>query len=65
MNNITDSKVTYLATRNFDNLKASSKKLSSYIIEGQLQETEALANVKELLGVLRDANTTIRWTMLH
>ena len=26
---------------------------------------ETLANMKELLGVLRDANTTIRWIMLH
>ena len=34
-------------------------------MEGQLQEKEALDNVKELLACLRDANATIRWTMLH
>ena len=34
-------------------------------MEGQLQEQEALDNVKELLGCLRDANHTIRWIMLH
>ena len=48
-----------------EGLRTNSKRLNRYIIEGQLQEKEALANVKELLACLRDANTTIRWIMLH
>lgn len=46
-------------------LKNSSKRLNKYIIEGQVQEKEALDNVKELLACLRDANASIKWIMLH
>ena len=36
-----------------------------YIIDGQLQEKEALDNVKPLANLLREANSTIRWIMVH
>jgi len=64
-NNITPAKVEFLAKQCLEGLKNSSKRLNTYIIEGQLQEKETLANAKELLSCLRDANTTIRWIMLH
>ena len=64
-NNIVPSKVEFLSHQCLENLRLNNKRLGRYIIEGQLQEKEALANVKELLGCLRDANTTIRWVMLH
>ena len=64
-NNIIPSKVEYLCRQCLEGLRTNSKRLNRYIIEGQLQEKEALANVKELLGCLRDANTTIRWIMMH
>ena len=64
-NNIVPSKVEFLANQCLQGLSTSSKRLKRYTIDGQLQEKEALANVKELLGCLRDANTTIRWIMLH
>lgn len=46
-------------------LGVTAKRLGKYIVEGQLQEKEALDNVKDLMGCLRDANATIRWIMLH
>ena len=64
-NNIIPSKVEFLSRQCLEGLRSNSKRLNRYIIEGQLQEKEALANVKELLGALRDANTTIRWVMMH
>ena len=64
-NNIVPSKVEFLCRQCLEGLRTNSKRLNRYIIEGQLQEKEALANVKELLGCLRDANTTIRWIMMH
>ena len=64
-NNIVPEKVEFLAARCFEALKTNSKRLNQYIIEGQLQESEALRNVNDLLGCLRDSNTTIRWIMLH
>jgi hypothetical protein len=30
-----------------------------------LQEKEALDNVKPLANLLREANTTVRWIMVH
>lgn len=64
-NNIVPAKVEFLCRTCLEDLRNNSKNLKKYIIEGQLQEKETLANMKELLGVLRDANTTIRWIMLH
>lgn len=64
-NNIVEDKVRYLAEINVQNLDKISKKLKKYIIDGQLQEKEALDNVKNLSNLLREANSTIRWIMLH
>ena len=64
-NNIVPEKVEFFARKAQADLKACNKNLKRYIIEGQLQEKEALANVKELLACLRDCNSTIRWIMLH
>ena len=55
----------FLSRNCLEGLKINSKRLNRYIIEGQLQEKEALANVKELIACLRDSNSTIRWIMLH
>lgn len=42
-----------------------TKRLKSFVIEGQLLEEFVLDRVKDLLVCLRDANVTIRWIMLH
>jgi hypothetical protein len=42
-----------------------TKKLKSYIIDGQLQEEFVLDRVKDLLVCLREANVCMRWIMLH
>lgn len=64
-NNIVPERVTQLCEYHAQELTTSSERINRYIVEGQLQEKEALDNVKELLACLRDANRTIRWVMLH
>jgi WASH complex subunit strumpellin len=64
-NNIVLDRVKYFATIHADEVQKADKKINKYIIEGQLQEKEALDNVKILANLLRDANSTIRWIMLH
>ena len=64
-NNISFERVEKYA-KFFTNLVSDSiQRIKNYLVEGQLQEKEALDNVKELLDLLRDANHTIRWIMLH
>ena len=36
-----------------------------YLKEGVLQEDFILDNIPRLMGLMRDANVTLRWTMLH
>jgi WASH complex subunit strumpellin len=64
-NNIVQDRIEYFADFHAKQLAQSQKKLKKYIIDGQLQEKEALENVKVLTKNLRDANATIRWIMLH
>lgn len=64
-NNIVAARISQLATFHQQELKAVSKKLDKYTIEGKLREKEALDNIKDLIGLLRDANATIRWIVLH
>ena len=33
--------------------------------EGVLQEEYVLDNISKLMGLIREANVTIRWLMLH
>jgi len=47
-NNIVTDRIKYFAEAHMKSLQQSQKRLKKYIIEGQLQETEALDNVKEL-----------------
>jgi WASH complex subunit strumpellin len=46
-------------------LNQSLSRLDKFIIEGQLIEEYALDHTKELMLTLREANTTLRWLMLH
>jgi len=39
--------------------------LVKYLKEGVLQEDFILDNIPRLMGLMRDANVTLRWTMLH
>jgi len=39
--------------------------LIKYLKEGALQEDFVLDNIPRLMGLMRDANVTLRWTMLH
>jgi len=39
--------------------------LIKYLKEGVLQEEFILDNIPRLMGLMRDANVTLRWTMLH
>ena len=64
-NNITETSVQQYAKFFTNMVRRSIDRISNYLVEGQLQEAEALHNVKELLGCLRDANHTMRWIMLH
>ena len=65
LNNITADRVAVLSEYHTGEVKNSTKRLKKYLIDGQLQEKEALDNVKDLTATLRDANSTIRWIMLH
>lgn len=64
-NNISEDRVTSLAKYFTSMVATSIERIKNYLVEGQLQEKEALDSVKELLGCLRDANHTMRWIMLH
>ena len=64
-NNIVEDRVRYFADFHVAQLNSANKKLRKYIIDGQLQEKEALDNVKPLANLLREANSTIRWIMVH
>jgi WASH complex subunit strumpellin len=64
-NNIVQDRVESYCVFHAQELSNSAKRIKRYIVQGQLQEKEALDNVKELLATLRDANATIRWVMLH
>lgn len=64
-NNIVQDRIEYFADFHAKQLAAARKKLKKYIVDGQLQEKEALDNVKALTKSLRDSNATIRWIMLH
>eukprot|EP00762_Andalucia_godoyi_P005753 ANDGO_06428.mRNA.1 WASH complex subunit strumpellin homolog len=46
-------------------LSHSRKAVQFYLVEGNLSETEALERTAHLTDVLRVANVTIRWLMLH
>jgi Hereditary spastic paraplegia protein strumpellin len=39
--------------------------LMKYLKEGVLQDDFILDNIPRLMGLMRDANVTLRWTMLH
>jgi len=39
--------------------------LVKYLKEGVLQEDFILDNIPRLMGLMRDANVTLRWMMLH
>jgi len=39
--------------------------LVKYLKEGVLQEDFILDSIPRLMGLMRDANVTLRWTMLH
>jgi WASH complex subunit strumpellin len=65
LNNIHQGSVQALCHERVSDLKTSSKSLNRYIIDGQLNEKEALSSVKDLLACLRDANSTIKWVILH
>lgn len=58
-------RVKYFALHHAQEVKKVTKKIAKYIVDGQVQEKEALDNIKVLSSVLRDANSTIRWIMLH
>lgn len=64
-NNIVLDKVQHLSQFHQQELSAVSKRLTKFIVEGQLREKEALDNIKDLMATLRDANATIRWIILH
>ena len=50
------------AGRKVDQLTAD---LVKYLKEGVLQEDFILDNIPRLMGLMRDANVTLRWIMLH
>ena len=65
LNNITETQIIRYSKFFTNMVRKSTERIKLYLVDGQLQEQEALDNVKELLGCLRDANHTIRWIMLH
>ena len=40
-------------------------KMVQVLKEGVLQEEYVLDNISKLMGLIREANVTIRWLMLH
>lgn len=64
-NNIVSDQIKKLANKHYYIMKQSLARLDKFIIEGQLIEEYALDHTKELMVTLRDANTTLRWLMLH
>ena len=64
-NNIVIEQVKQIANKHFYMLHNTIIKLDKYIIEGQLIEEFVLDHVKELMNCLREANSTLKWLMLH
>lgn len=64
-NNIVVENIKKIASVYYNKMQASKTQLKSYLIQGKLLEEYVLDHIKQLLKLLRDANVTVRWVLLH
>ncbi|XP_067928374.1 WASH complex subunit 5-like [Watersipora subatra] len=66
LNNTLDiSNVKEQAVKHSKKLEQCGPKLSQVLKEGVLQDEYVLDNISKLMALIREANVTIRWLMLH
>ena len=53
------------ATRHGEHVDKLIPQLEQYLKEGVLREEFLLDNIAKLMNVMRQANVTLRWIMLH
>ncbi|CAE6954563.1 washc5 [Symbiodinium sp. CCMP2592] len=64
-NAITAGTVRQLQEQHLDRLSKTRSKLEEYLVEGVLTEDYVSSKVSQLVSVLREANTSIRWLLLQ
>ena len=64
-NAITAGTVRQLQDQHLDRLSKTRSKLEEYLVEGVLTEDYVSSKVSQLVSVLREANTSIRWLLLQ